>query len=116
MPGRDDGLFPQAGDGCRQRGANAPTGACAAAIWGECRQGMAETVILPVANMSDFRSLAAVFLIAACGTNVAVGQGQPAVQLPVALPLDFPGSAIFNDEPPFLAGVAVDHASHTYRE
>ena len=66
--------------------------------------------------MSDCRLLAAVFLIAACGTNVAIAQVQPAGELPLALPLEFPGAAIFNDEPPFLAGVAVDHASHTYRE
>lgn len=41
---------------------------------------------------------------------------QRRAELPMVVPLDFPGASLSNDEPPFLAGVAVDHASHTYLE
>ena len=74
--------------------------------------------------MMDFRSLAATFVLGLVGlwSNAASAQDErenqppPSGELPVTVPLDFPGAAIANDEPPFLAGVAVDHASHTYRE
>ena len=49
-------------------------------------------------------------------TSLPIGNDPQTPQLPT-LPLEnFPGSALFNSPPPFLAGVLVDHVDQKYRE
>ncbi len=45
-----------------------------------------------------------------------ISSDPPATQTPTTLFANFPGASLFNSQPPFLAGVLVDHADHNYRE
>ncbi|HUY36034.1 MAG TPA: DUF4384 domain-containing protein [Pirellulales bacterium] len=53
----------------------------------------------------------ALWLVVICP---AAAYGQPPDDEPAPVP--FPGATIFNDQPPFLADVKVDHADFKYRE
>ena len=49
-------------------------------------------------------------------TSLPLGADPQTVQSPTTPLENFPGSALFNSQPPFLAGVLVDHVDHNYRE
>jgi len=52
----------------------------------------------------------------ASSTPLSNGAGALTPQLPTTPLENFPGSALFNSQPPFLAGVLVDHVDQKYRE